>query len=187
MRVDRVLFLEPLWLAYQYTGFLRKCKPCLQDFSVSGGVKSQKQYCSRANGFLLSSTVPAFTGCIAAARLHRRAARLRPRPCRHKGDGREAGRGDLRIRHPGKRHRVPGRLLPGLTQILHMPDAEHFALRRKFMLLKTEKLPFTFGNNMCILVREQSRISRVKCCQNGELCDRRRTCVRDGISAPAAP
>lgn len=196
MRVDRVLFLEPLWLAYQYTGFLRKCKPCLQDFSVSGGVKSQKQYCGRANGFLLSSTVPAFTGCIAAARLRRRAvrlfrrsaaARLRPRPCRHKGDGREAGRGDLRIRRPGKRHRVPGRLLPGLTQILHMPDAEHFALRRKFTLLKTEKLPFTFGNNMCILVREQSRISRVKCCQNGELCDRRRTCVRDGISAPAAP
>ena len=107
--------------------------------------------------------------------------------CRHKGDGREAGRGDLRIRHPGKRHRVPGRRLPGLTQILRMPDAEHFALRRKFTLLKTEKLPFTFGNNMCILVREQSRISRVKCCQNGELCDRRRTCVRDGISAPAAP
>lgn len=124
-----------------------------------------------------------------AVRLFRRsaAARLRPRPCRHKGDGREAGRGDLRIWHPGKRHRVPGRLLPGLTQILHMPDAEHFALRRKFTLLKTEKLPFTFGNNMCILVCEQSRISRVKCCQNGELCDRRRTCVRDGISAPAAP
>ena len=48
MRVDRVLFLEPLWLAYQYTGFLRKCKPCLQDFSVSGGLKSQKQYCGRA-------------------------------------------------------------------------------------------------------------------------------------------
>lgn len=67
MRVDRVLFLEPLWLAYQYTGFLRKCKPCLQDFSVSGGVKSQKQYCGRANGILLASTVPAFTGCITAA------------------------------------------------------------------------------------------------------------------------
>ena len=34
---------------------------------------------------------------------------------------------------------------------------------------------------------EQSRESRVKCRQNGELCDGRRVHARDGVSAPAAP
>ncbi len=46
---------------------------------------------------------------------------------------------------------------------------------------------FTFPDKSCIVVLEQSRKPRVKCCQDGELCGRRRTAVRDGVSAPAAP
>lgn len=46
---------------------------------------------------------------------------------------------------------------------------------------------FTFSPDVCIMCREQSRKPCVKCCQDGELCDRRRTFVRDRVSAPAAP
>ena len=42
----------------------------------------------------------------------KRIRQLRPRPCHHKGNGREAGRGNFRVQFCGGRHRVSGHPLP---------------------------------------------------------------------------